>query len=134
MNNAVGNFGKRIFFRKFCPLTLTINLLHLSGVCSMVSSNISSIQTLDDLQCFVYQTICNDHELLPDAFPTSENVLRKSNGISCGMMFCLHGPRKTKFTAIWEKEKNRILFYGPSGNRYQQVVLDESPVATLEIN
>ena len=99
----------------------------------MVSSNISSIETLDDLQRFIYRTICNDHELLPDAFPTSENILRKANGISCGMMFCLHGPRKIKFTAIWEKENNRILFYGPSGNRYQQVVLEESPVAALEI-
>ncbi len=99
----------------------------------MVSGNIASIQTLDDLQRFVYRTLCNDHELLPDAFTTTENVLRKSNGASCGMMFCLHGPRKVNFSAIWEKENNRILFYGPTGNRYQQIDLDESAVHLLEL-
>lgn len=98
----------------------------------MVSGNLTSIQTLDDLQRFVYRTLCDDYELLPDVFPTTENVLRKSNGASCGMMFCLHGPRKVKFSAIWEKENNRVLFYGPSGNRYQQVDLSESAVALLE--
>lgn len=99
----------------------------------MVSSNISSIQTINELQCFVYRTLCNDHELLPDVFPTTENVLRKSNGSSCGIMFCLHGPRKIKFTAIWEKEHNRVLFYGPAGNRYQQIILEESPLCEAEI-
>ncbi len=100
----------------------------------MVTHNISAIATLADLQGFVYTTLCNDHELLPDAFPTSESVIRKPNGESCGMMFCLHGPRKTKFTAIWEREKNRVLFYGPAGNRYQQVLLEESPVDQVAIH
>lgn len=97
----------------------------------MVTSNITSIATLNDLQNFVYRTLCNDHELLPDAFPMTENVLRRLNGSSCGMMYCLHGPRKIKFTAIWERENNRVLFYGPNGNRYQQVILEESPVASV---
>lgn len=99
----------------------------------MVSSNFTSIQTFDDLQKFIYGTICRDHELLPDVFPTTENVLRKADGESCGMMFCLHGPRKVKFSAIWEKENNRILFYGPAGNRYQQVNLDETVSDALEV-
>ncbi|MGI5831804.1 MAG: hypothetical protein ACOX6D_04635 [Thermoguttaceae bacterium] len=94
----------------------------------MVSTNFSSIQTFDDLQNFIYRTICRDHELLPDAFPTTENVLRNADGVSCGMMFCLHGPRKVKFSAIWEKESNRILFYGPAGKRYQQIDLDPNAV------
>jgi hypothetical protein len=38
-------------------------------------------------------------------------------------MFCLHGPRAVKYSAIWEKEKGRVLFYGPSGKRYHQVEL-----------
>ena len=90
----------------------------------MVSTKFSSIETFDDLQNFVYRTICRDHELLPDVFPTTENVLRSASGNFCGMMFCLHGPRKVKFSAIWEKENNRILFYGPAGNRYQEIDLD----------
>jgi len=99
----------------------------------MVTGNISAIATLDDLQCFVYRTICNDHELLPNVFPTSENIIRKPNGRGCGMMFCLHGPRKIKITAIWEKDQNRIFFYGPSGNRYQQIELEESPISEMEL-
>jgi hypothetical protein len=38
-------------------------------------------------------------------------------------MFCLHGPRAVKMTAIWEKDRNRVLFYGPTGKRYCQLDL-----------
>ncbi|MDO5554457.1 MAG: hypothetical protein Q4G68_11925 [Planctomycetia bacterium] len=68
-----------------------------------------------------------------NTFPTRERVLRKTDGRSCGMMFCLYGPRSTKFSAIWEKEHNRVLFYGPCGERYQQVVLEDAPVSQVEI-
>lgn len=99
----------------------------------MVISNINSIETLDDLQFFVYRTICNYYELLPNTFPTTETVLRKSNGSGCGMMFCLHGPRTVKFSAIWEKDKNRVLFYGPGGERYQQINLEDSLICNVEL-
>ena len=46
----------------------------------MVSNNISSIKTIDELQKYVYATLCSDHELLTDAFPTSETAIRKNNG------------------------------------------------------
>ncbi len=104
----------------------------------MVSKTVSSIESLSDLKFFVYQTLCRDHELLMNAFPTSETVLkrgRKHEGAqSCGIMFCLHGPRAVKFSAIWEKQNNRILFYGPSGRRYLQVELQgtEIPCEAVE--
>ncbi|MDR2171578.1 MAG: hypothetical protein LBP59_15660 [Planctomycetaceae bacterium] len=82
-----------------------------------------SINSLSDLKEFVYKTLCNDHELLMDAFPTTESLLKRGKSESCGVMFCLHGPRAVKYSAIWEKDKGRILFYGPSGKRYQQVEL-----------
>lgn len=94
----------------------------------MVSNNISSIKTLDELQKYVYATLCSDHELLTDAFPTTETAIRKNNGDVCGMMFCVHGPRTVNFTAIWEKQKNRVFFYGPRGERYRQTTLDDSPL------
>lgn len=94
----------------------------------MVSNNISSIKTLDELQKYVYATLCSDHELLNDAFPTTESAIRKNNGDVCGMMFCVHGPRAVNFTAIWEKQKNRVFFYGPRGERYRQTTLDDSPL------
>lgn len=95
----------------------------------MVSNNISSIKTLGELQKYVYATLCDDHELLTDAFPTSEAEIRRNNGDVCGMMFCVHGPRAVNFTAIWEKKKNRVFFYGPRGERYRQTTLDDSPLA-----
>lgn len=100
---------------------------------TMVISNITSIETLDELQHFVYRTLCQDHELLMNAFPTSEILIRKPDGQGCGVMFCLHGPRTTKFSAIWEQSRNRVLFYGPQGERYQQITLEESSVGALQL-
>lgn len=97
----------------------------------MVTRTIGSIESLADLKFFVYQTLCRDHELLMNAFPTTETVLKRGNSQSCGIMFCLHGPRAVKFSAIWEKQNNRVLFYGPSGKRYMQVELQGADI-TLE--
>ncbi|MDR2117729.1 MAG: hypothetical protein LBP87_15230 [Planctomycetaceae bacterium] len=87
----------------------------------MVTTTIDSIESLSDLKCFVYRTLCHDHDLMVNAFPTSETILKRGQLQPCGMMFCLHGPRAVKFSAIWEKDSNRILFYGPTGKRYSQV-------------
>jgi len=99
----------------------------------MVTATTTEVGSMADLKYFVYQTLCRDHELLLNAFPTSETLLRKSNDDCCGVMFCLHGPRAVKFSAIWEKENNRVLFYGPTGKRYQQVDLHDAEII-LEAN
>lgn len=98
----------------------------------MVTTTPHSIDSLSELKYFVYQTLCRDHELLMNAFPTTETVLRRGKQEFCGMMFCLHGPRAVKFSAIWEKSNNRVLFYGPDGKRYQQVELKETDINTEE--
>ena len=95
----------------------------------MVTQDIHSIRSFSDLRRFVYQTLCHDHELLMNSFPTTETCLRQA-GDACAVMFCLFGPRSVKFSAIWEKETNRVLFYGPSGKRYMQVELTD--VAPLD--
>ena len=56
---------------------------------------------------------------------TERTLIR--GGKPCGIYFCLHGPRATKFTAIWETEHNQILFYGSQGERFQKTMLTESP-------
>jgi hypothetical protein len=99
----------------------------------MTVTMIKSIDSLSDLKYFVYQTLCEDHDLLMNAFPTSETVLKRGKLQPCGIMFCLHGPRAVKFTAIWEKESNRILFYGPTGKRYQQIELKTSDFSIDEL-
>ena len=87
----------------------------------MVTASDHTIKTFSDLRHFVYQTLCEHHELLANSFPTTESLLKRGSREACGVMFCLHGPRSVKMTAIWEKDRNRVLFYGPTGKRYCQI-------------
>ncbi len=77
----------------------------------------TTILNLADLRDFVRQALCQYDQLLPGAFPMTERLLVRA-GKPCGLYFCLHGPRAVKMTAIWETERNTILFYGPDGERY----------------
>src|SRR5690349_10097140 len=90
------------------------------------------IHDLDDLRNYVYANLCHHEQLEPGAFPMTERILARS-GQPCGMYFCLHGPRSVKFTAIWETERNTILFYGSTGERFHKAQLAnvsvEVPVA-----
>ncbi len=80
------------------------------------------INNLDELREYVNETLCNYYELQMDAFQLTEHVLRRG-GKPCGIYFCLHGPRAVKFTAIWEIERNQVLFYGSSGERFLKTQL-----------
>ena len=84
------------------------------------------IHSLSDLREYVNQTLCNEYQLRVDAFQLTERVLRRQKK-PCGLMFCLHGPRAVKFTAIWETEHNRVLFYGSTGERFQKTHLVQAP-------
>jgi len=101
----------------------------------MVKSTVNTISSFHDLKLFVYNTLCRDHELLVNAFPTSEMLLKRGSGkdCPCGVLFCLHGPRAVKISAIWERKKNRVLFYGPTGKRYLQVDLQDMTYPEMEI-
>ncbi len=98
----------------------------------MTNEKISSISTVEELQDYVYETLCVDNDLLTDAFPKSKSAIRYSNGEICGVLFCVHGPRTVDFTAIWERRENRILFYGSSGERYRQIFLEGSLNSSVE--
>jgi hypothetical protein len=81
---------------------------------------------LSELRAFVCSTLCSHDQLEPDAFAMSESVLLRA-ATPCGMYFCLHGPRQVKYTAIWETDRNTILFYGPSGERFRKSQLIAAP-------
>jgi hypothetical protein len=55
------------------------------------------------------------------------------NGNPCGIFFCLHGPRSVKLTAIWEIERNTILFYGSDGQRQQKTQLTSAPELATQL-
>ncbi len=84
------------------------------------------IRSLEDLRDYVNETLCAQYELQIDAFRLTQRILRRA-GKPCGIYFCLHGPRAVKFTAIWETDRNQILFYGSGGERFQRTQLLEAP-------
>ncbi len=98
----------------------------------MINNDVASIVTIEDLQQYVYGTLCADNELLSDAFPKSTIPLRNSKGEICGLMYCVSGPRTVEFTAIWEKKNNRVFFYDPNGKRYRQTTLENTPVGEIK--
>lgn len=89
-------------------------------------TSIREVYSLEELRDYVNETLCEHHHLQIDAFEMTQRVLRRG-GKPCGVFFCLHGPRSVKFTAIWETDRNCILFYGPSGERFQKTQLAQAP-------
>ncbi len=75
---------------------------------------------------YVQETICKNNELEVNAFSMTERILVRG-GKPCGLYFCLHGPRAVKFTAIWETDRNTVLFYSATGQRVQKSQLTHAP-------
>ena len=84
------------------------------------------LQNLQDLRQYVIETLCQHNELEIGAFPLTERILIRG-GQPCGIYFCLHGPRSVKFSAIWETQRNTVLFYGATGERFQKTQLVAAP-------
>ena len=84
------------------------------------------IENLTDLRSFVHQTICDNNELEFNAFSMTERILVRG-GRPCGIFFCLHGPRAVKLTAIWETDRNSVLFYNAVGERIMRSQLAHAP-------
>ena len=84
------------------------------------------LSDIEDLRRYVQETICSQNELEVNYFEITERKLTR-RGKPCGLFFCLHGPRSTKFTAIWETERNTVLFYGSAGQRQLKAQLASAP-------
>ena len=87
---------------------------------------VQQIDSMNDLREYVRMTICGQYQLLDGAFPMTERIILRG-GKPCGIYFRLHGPRATQFSAIWETDRNQILFYGSAGERFQKTQLVEAP-------
>jgi hypothetical protein len=105
-------------------------MAHISRIarsdCPEMVTHFHSLASRSDLREFVYATLCEIFQLQIGAFPITEKVLNRA-GKPCGIYFCLQGPRAVRFTAIWETERNQVLFYGPSGERILKRQLIEGP-------
>jgi hypothetical protein len=89
-------------------------------------THVHPIDNLQELREYVNATLCEIFQLQIGAFPITEKILNRA-GKPCGIYFCLQGPRAVRFTAIWESERNQVLFYGPNGERIQKSQLVEGP-------
>ncbi len=90
-------------------------------------AEVGQIDDLQSLREYVHATICNQNELEVGVFEVTERILLRG-GKPCGLYFCLHGPRSVKLTAIWETDRNTVLFYGSNGERQLRAQLQQ-PVA-----
>ena len=83
-------------------------------------------ETLEELAQYVADTLGRLEMLKSELFELSqEMILRREK--PCGILFCLHGPRAVKLTAIWETDRNRVLFYGSCGRRMHCTRLERAP-------
>lgn len=64
----------------------------------------------------VQEKLCEIGMLEVDQFPLTERNVIKA-GQTCGVYFCLHGPRSVKLTAIADFEKQNLICYGSDGTR-----------------
>jgi hypothetical protein len=84
------------------------------------------IATLDELRSYVKNILCLHSQLENDAFPLTERILIRAER-PCGIFFSLFGPRGVHLSAIWETDRNTLLFYGTSGERFYKIQLVEAP-------
>jgi hypothetical protein len=94
-----------------------------------MSAQSLQLDNLNQLRTYVHHTICEQNELQIGAFIVTERILVRGRR-PCGIFFCLHGPRSVKLTAIWETDRNTILFYSSSGERVAKTQLVQAPVLT----
>ena len=91
-----------------------------------MSSYSPEINDLSDLRQFIHLKLCEHEHLEPYVFPMTERILTRG-GNPCGIYFSLHGPRSVRLNAIWENEKNTVLFYGSTGERFCIIQLVGAP-------
>jgi hypothetical protein len=92
-----------------------------------MSASPLQLDNLNELRTYVYNVICEQNELQIGAFQVTERILVRGR-TPCGIFFCLHGPRSVKLTAIWETDRNTILFYSSAGERVGKTQLLQAPV------
>ena len=79
-----------------------------------MKSDMTETRGLDDVRQLVQRTICEHNDLEAAAAPITERMLVRQ-GKSCGVLFCVKGPRSVTFTAIWDQDQNALLFYDSTG-------------------
>lgn len=79
----------------------------------------------DSLRSTVEQRLCEIGHLEQHQFPMTQREVQRG-GETCGVYFCVHGPRSVKLTAIFDLGTRTVIFYGSDGVRRESLTLDPS--------
>lgn len=71
----------------------------------------------EEVSRHVNQVLCQWENLEPGQFALTDRPL-DLGGAPWGVLYCLHGPRSTRPTAVWQRERDLILFYDSAGQRF----------------
>ena len=73
----------------------------------------------DQFRLHIEEQLCRIGQLESGQFPlTSREMFR--GGESCGFYFCIHGPRSVKLVAVYDRRKQKTIYYGTDGVRRAQ--------------
>lgn len=86
------------------------------------------LRNLIELRNFVSRTLCQINDFEDGVFQVTERILIRC-GKACGILFCLHGPRSVKSTAVWETVTNTIIFYGSTGEKVHRTQLPTQAIS-----
>lgn len=70
----------------------------------------------------VEKQLCRIGQLECGQFPMTRREVSRG-GKSCGVYFCIHGPRSVKLTAVYDHRKKTTLYYGTDGVRRNQEMM-----------
>ncbi len=87
---------------------------------------VASLLTYEELAQFVARTLSQFETLESECYQLSQHILTRGDR-PCGVYFCLHGPRAVRLSAIWETDRNTVLYYGSSGRRLGRTSLIAAP-------
>ena len=91
-----------------------------------------SVRNLEELRTYVAGVLGSLESLKSDEYELSQRVLYRM-GNPCGLFFRLQGPRALCLSAIWDTEKNSVLFYGSGGQRVLRTKLIAAPKLPHEV-
>jgi hypothetical protein len=80
------------------------------------------VSSSEDVRTFVLEFFCSRFDLDPRFFHVRSLPLNR-RGRQTGTYFVVEGPRRIRFTAIWDREQQTVLFYGLNGQRIQTTEL-----------
>jgi hypothetical protein len=81
------------------------------------------MRNLDELRHYIANALGRFELLQVEQCHFSETPLFRGDA-ECGLHFSLRGPRNVCPSAIWERDRNSVLFYGSCGRRLHRTKIE----------